>query len=93
MRADTALDTMRSTIKTPGKPIPKPRAARSRPSLNTRRVTSVLRAPSAMRTPISWVRLETEKAMTPYMPTAARTTARIPNPVSMLLKTLMLTKN
>ena len=37
-------------------------------------------APSAMRMPISIVRLLTEKASTPYMPTAARSTAASPRP-------------
>ena len=42
------------------------------------RSTSSLRAPSAMRTPISWVRWETPYDTTPYTPTSASTSAIAP---------------
>src|SRR5439155_569159 len=57
-----ALDVIRSRVK-----------ATLRPS--TSRTTCAGRAPSAIRTPISWVRRVTEYASTPKIPMAASATA------------------
>ena len=50
----------------------------------TRRTTSDRTAPSAIRTPISCVRCETQYAITLYSPTDAMSTARAPNSVNMV---------
>src|SRR5271156_1724002 len=60
-----------AAVEPPTKPISNPRKTGRKPSNNTRRSTSDLCAPSAMRMPISVFRWATRYESTPYSPIAA----------------------
>src|SRR5688572_6149821 len=77
-------DIHRPAARAARRPSATPMPTTRRLSPTTRRATSGVRAPRAIRTPISCVRCATLCAITPYNPTAAKRSASPPNVANMV---------